>query len=53
MDIQLLRLLKLHFIVKEYVQDNPGDFDLVEFVLFDDSTYNVYLKETGSNLIEL
>ena len=40
-------------VVKEYVQDNPGDFDLVEFVLFDDSTYNVYLKETGSNLIEL
>ena len=50
MDIQLLRLFQ---VVKEYVQDNPGDFDLVEFVLFDDSTYNVYLKETGSNLIEL
>lgn len=28
--------------VRQYLEDNPGSFDLIEWVLYDDTTYAAY-----------
>ncbi len=33
--------------VKKFIEDHPGELDLVEWVLFDQNTYDVYDKELG------
>ena len=33
--------------VKQFLDNNPGTFDLVEWVLFDDRTLAAYEKEVG------
>jgi hypothetical protein len=36
--------------VRQYLEDNPGSFDLVEWVLFEDFTYAAYENAAKSPL---
>ena len=49
--ISVFGLLKTAMIaVRQYLEDNPGSFDLVEWVLFEDFTYAAYENAAKSPL---
>ncbi|MCR5543382.1 MAG: macro domain-containing protein [Eubacterium sp.] len=34
-------------VARKYIDENPGKFDVIKWVLFDDNTYNAYRDELG------